>query len=55
MVRERPAMLAESQQMGATWARGILPEVLRDHADELAGIINRAQQKPVNPTAPTQR
>jgi hypothetical protein len=55
MVRERPAMMTETQQMGVIWARGILPEVLRDHADELAGIINRAQQKQVSPAAPTQR
>jgi hypothetical protein len=55
MVRERPAMMTESQQMGVAWARGILPEVLRDHADELAGIISRAQQKPVSPAAPAQR
>ncbi len=52
MVRERGIMLSESQQMGAVWARSILPEIFRNHADELAAIVSRAQQRSANPASP---
>jgi uncharacterized protein len=52
MVRERGTMMGESQQMGAIWARSILPEVFRNHADELAAIVGRAQQRSAAPVAP---
>jgi uncharacterized protein len=52
MVRERSVMLSESQQMGVVWARSILPEIFRNHADELAAIASRAQQRSANPASP---
>jgi hypothetical protein len=49
MVAEQAAIAGESQQIGAAWVQSILPVIFREHADELAAISMRAQQRTANP------
>jgi hypothetical protein len=49
---EQESLSTGTQKLGTIWAQRVLPEILRNHADELAAMASRAQQRSVNPGSP---